>query len=137
MPCFSCNTYITIQVRGYTRGMMMLALGPAIRRRLLHRMNKLGIDTAGLRSFLDPPHQRGKTIAGSGEVGYAMHTRNTTNMNLTVRLRNATTEYLQEDALLRNLRFSVQAKFIGNRICISGRYHELCTQTVALVFQFT
>lgn len=57
-------------------GLMLIAVGPGIRRRLMHRMKKIGIDTSGLRSFLDPSQQSGKTTAGSGKVGYALHTHN-------------------------------------------------------------
>ena len=31
---------------------------------------------ASLRSFLDPPVRKGKTLKGSGKVGYHLHSRN-------------------------------------------------------------
>lgn len=119
-------------MRGYTRGLMMNAVGPDIRRRLMHRMDKIGIDTAGLRSFLDPPHQRGKTTAGSGEVGYALQTRNHAKMKLTGPLRRGATNYVhQAKGRLPNLNFNLQTDFIGNRICISGRYN---THTLLFIY---
>ena len=74
----------------------MRAVGPRIRRRLLFRMKKLAIDTAGLRSFLDPPRTRGKTRVGSGEVGYVLHTRNHHKAKLTLGLRLASSAYVRE-----------------------------------------
>jgi putative salt-induced outer membrane protein YdiY len=89
----------------------------------MHRMKKIGIDTSGLRSFLDPPQQSGKTTAGSGEVGYALHSHNSASITLTSKLRMAADECIQaEGHLLQNLRFNLRAKMIANRICISGRY---------------
>ena len=119
-----------VQVRGYTRGQLMRAVGPLIRRRLLRRMNRLAIDTAGLRSFLDPPPKRGKTRVGSGEVGYVTHTRNNRKKPLTPRLRRASTSYVRE--LLGNghsVKLSIATTRISSRICISGRYDTTDTPT--------
>jgi len=114
------------QVRGYTRGQLMRAVGPKIRRRLLVRMGKLNINTAGLRSFLDPPRTRGKTIKGSGKVGYVVHTRNSSKRPLTSALRLASTMYIRE--LLgqgHGLKLNLCTTHISTRICINGRYPTL------------
>ena len=104
---------------------MMNAVGPRIRRRLLLRMQKQGIDTAGLRSFMDPPKQRGKTVKGSGQVGYAEHKRNSMSMALTGTLRKATQSYLEDSDHLQSMRIDMRVKIIGNRISINGRCYFL------------
>ena len=101
----------------------MRAVGPRIRRRLLSRMNKLAIDTAGLRSFLDPPRTRGKTRVGSGEVGYVLHTRNNHKATLTLNLRSASSAYVRE--LLgrgHSFKLTLDTIRITKRVCYSGRY---------------
>ena len=122
-------TFPHTQVRGYTRGQLMRAVGPKIRRRLLARMNKMNIDTAGLRSFLDPPRKRGKTIKGSGKVGYVVYNRNSSKTPLTSALRIATTTYIRE--LLgrgHSLKLNLCTIRISTRICINGRYTTLSTR---------
>ena len=110
-------------VRGYCRGLMILAVGPHIRKRLMRRMRLIGIDTAGLRSFLDPPRARGKTVGGTGEVGYATHTRNSAKTFMSQKLKKYTTAYLESlRPQLVQVRLKLQTTHITNRICINGRY---------------
>jgi len=123
MKSFVHNRALAVEnmVRGYTRGQLMRAVGPKIRRKLLRRMHKLDIDTSGLRSFLDPPKQKGKTRVGSGEVGYVVHSRNSKKRQLTCGLRTATTTYLKGLGI-RHLMLQLGTTRINSRICISGRY---------------
>ena len=137
-------TFPYTQVRGYTRGQLMRAVGTKIRGRLLARMNKLNINTAGLRSFLDPPRTRGKTVKGSGKVGYVVHNRNSTKRPLTYALRIATTTYIRE--LLgrgHSLKLNLCTTRISTRICINGRYmhHKRTTRlpynTFSMIHTYT
>ena len=133
--CYCCDS----QVKGYTRGKLIRAVGPRIRRRLLARMDKMAIDTAGLRSFLDPPKRRGKTSVGSGEVGYVLHTRNHTKEALTLGLRKATKSYVKEFlGSGHRVKFSLGTVHIQTRICFSGRYERhYAQQTRAYTMQHT
>ena len=101
----------------------MRAVGPRIRRQLLFRMKKLAIDTAELRSFLDPPRTRGKTRVGSGEVGYVLHSRNHRKKKLTLNLRCASSTYVRE--ILghgHGFKLTLDTIRITKRVCYSGRY---------------
>ena len=121
--CYCCDS----QVKGYTRGKLIRAVGPRIRRRLLHRMNKMAIDTAGLRSFLDPPKRRGKNSVGSGKVAYVVHQRNHKKKALTLGLRKATKSYVKEflgSGTGHRVKFSLVTQHIHTRICFSGRYER-------------
>lgn len=65
-----------MQVRSYCRGIVVRAVPPETRMKLFERLQLN--EMASLRSFLDPPVGKGKTIKGSGQVGYHLHTRNHT-----------------------------------------------------------
>jgi hypothetical protein len=64
----------SVQVRSYCRGIVVRAVPPATRTRLFERLHVQ--EMASLRSFLDPPVGKGKTLKGSGKVGYHLHSRN-------------------------------------------------------------
>jgi hypothetical protein len=66
----------SIQVRSYCRGIVVRAVPPATRQKLFARLAVR--EMASLRSFLDPPVAKGKTVKGSGQVGYNLHKRNHT-----------------------------------------------------------
>ena len=65
-----------MQVRSYCRGIVVRAVSPEIRLKLFYRLRVE--EMTSLRSFLDPPVAKGKTIKGSGKVGYHLHSRNHT-----------------------------------------------------------
>jgi len=65
-----------MQVKSYCRGIVVRAVPPETRLKLFERLEVK--EMASLRSFLDPPVSKGKTIKGSGDVGYSLHTRNHT-----------------------------------------------------------
>jgi hypothetical protein len=68
------SVYPLAQVRAYTRGVVVRAVNPETRAKLFDR---LGVtELTSMRSFLDPPPQKGLTIKGSGDVGYHLHSRN-------------------------------------------------------------
>ena len=61
-------------MRSYCRGIVVRAVPPATRVKLFARLQV--DEMASLRSFLDPPVSKGKTIKGSGQVGYHLYNRN-------------------------------------------------------------
>jgi hypothetical protein len=65
-------------VRSYCRGIVVRAVPSETRVKLFERLRVK--EMASLRSFLDPPVAKGKTIKGSGQVGYHLHTRNHTSI---------------------------------------------------------
>jgi hypothetical protein len=68
------ETRYNMQVRSYCRGIAVRAVHPDTRKKLLTRM--CCEDMSSLRSFLDKPPTKGKTVKGSGDVGYHLQTRN-------------------------------------------------------------
>lgn len=65
---------LIMQVRSYCRGIVVRAVPPETRVKLFARLQVE--EMASLRSFLDPPVGKGKTIKGSGQVGYHLYNRN-------------------------------------------------------------
>jgi hypothetical protein len=61
-------------VRSYTRGIVVRSVGAETRQRLFERLSVS--ETANLRSFLDKPQPKGKTLKGSGKVGFVLHKHN-------------------------------------------------------------
>jgi hypothetical protein len=70
------DTRCALQVRSYSRGMVVRSVDADTRRRLFARLDKT--EMVDMRSFLDAPKRPGTTIKGSGEVRYHLHTRNHT-----------------------------------------------------------
>jgi hypothetical protein len=68
------DTYLRVQVRSYCRGIVVRAVPPNTRLKLFERLHVT--EMSGLRSFLDPPVTKGKTLKGSGRVDYRLHSRN-------------------------------------------------------------
>jgi hypothetical protein len=67
---------LCMQVRSYCRGIVVRAVPPETRLKLFDRLHVK--EMASLRSFLDPPVGKGKTIKGSGKVAYHLYSRNHT-----------------------------------------------------------
>lgn len=77
------------QINSYCRAVLVRAIDPLTRGKLLARMNTDHAHTAHMRSFLDPPTPRGHNIKGSGRVNFRPNRKNSKTQKLSFSLHRA------------------------------------------------